>query len=204
MMGDAVSQWGNVQGMYDSGNATQSDLAWAAGYGIFRFGVVAAMASGGSVMVIRAGLSLAAAGVAAGGIAGGILRSPGELGSALGHINPGFTPEDENCVSWAIATDQNLAGTYATAAQGGPGTMDNIEAYAGNSAQAVGSADDIVSRLTQSGPGSSGIVVGYPSDGFAHAFNATNVNGSVYFIDGQSASFIDPGQFDFLDFVPTR
>lgn len=99
-------------------------------------------------------------------------------------INP--TGSTNNCVDAAKAVDQSLGGnpTVAHPAYRGQNGDELQAAYPGRSNNDA-TLDSIANDVRQSGPGSKGIVTVY-SGNDAHAFNVTNDNGKVTWIDGQT------------------
>ncbi len=117
----------------------------------------------------------------------------------LADINPGGVTapgRGMNCVNCAIATDASYAGNPATALPS-PTTLnlEDVTNATGGTFVAARSPADIEAALLRSGPGSRAIVAATrapPNAG--HMFNAVNVEGRVYFVDGQTggAAVFDP------------
>ncbi|MDB4944536.1 MAG: hypothetical protein JWP97_4070 [Labilithrix sp.] len=109
----------------------------------------------------------------------------------IADINPGFPTAPGrtlNCVNCAVATDATLARHPATALPSEyPLKLEHIQQVTGGTFRPITSPGDVEAQLLRSGPGSRAIVAGTrnaPEPG--HVFNAVNVDGRVYFVDGQS------------------
>ncbi len=91
-----------------------------------------------------------------------------------------------NCVNCAVATDATLAGRPTTALPSmHPLQLADIEQVTGGTFGAVATPAEVEAVLLKQGPGSRAVVAGYraaPNPG--HVFNAVNVEGRVYFVDG--------------------
>jgi hypothetical protein len=109
----------------------------------------------------------------------------------IADVNPGYPRapgRTMNCVNCAVATDATLAGRPATALPSPhPLQLADIEQSVGGNFRRVGSPAEIEAVLLEAGPGARAVVAGAraaPNPG--HVFNAVNVEGRVYFVDGQS------------------
>ncbi|NUT93089.1 MAG: hypothetical protein HOY78_13795 [Saccharothrix sp.] len=138
----------------------------------------------------------------------------------LGAVNPQFHVDQPfngyrvNCRQAAVLTDQYLAGRFdgdpapPTADAVAPddvrtGWRQRLAAAVGRPEggfEQVASAEDVVGRLLDLGPGARAIVHGMrtwqgnPVSG--HLFNAVNLDGEVHFLDGQSGTAADLDTFD--------
>ena len=92
-----------------------------------------------------------------------------------------------NCVNCGIATRATLAGRPACAMPGGMTSFwgpRGVQASIGGSWM-PSSRSAIEAHMLNLGPGSQRVILGYPSSGPGHIFNAINHNGAVSFLDGQ-------------------
>jgi RHS repeat-associated protein len=92
-----------------------------------------------------------------------------------------------NCVNCAIATERTLAGYPASALGGAPKTLLQVEEYFGRAVTDAATAEDVSALARSWGPGSRGIVLGDRAVGIGHAFVVTNMDGMIFFVDGQIA-----------------
>ncbi|WP_141955992.1 toxin glutamine deamidase domain-containing protein [Actinoallomurus bryophytorum] len=112
---------------------------------------------------------------------GGVPRSAADVGSLLPHINP--LRFENNCHECTLAVDDVLAGRAAVAGNSRPA---NGFAHLGVGSELTGSDPDSIEReLLQSGDGARGIVLMTTKDGDAHSGNIANLQGKVYWMDGQ-------------------
>jgi hypothetical protein len=114
------------------------------------------------------------------------MLSAEELHDLLVYVNP--TRASYNCVECAMAVDDLLRGRPAAA---GP-TRDQSQHYLDAAMEARQleyveqlDSDDIERLLLEAGPGARGIVIGWKNANKAHAYNAVNLDGDVYWLDGQ-------------------
>lgn len=139
--------------------------------------------------------------------------APAARAHTLADINPGGPTapgRSLNCVNCAVATDASYAGNPATAMPSETTLrLTDVTNATGGSFVAVRSPADIEAALLRSGPGSRAIVAATrqaPDPG--HVFNAVNVEGRVYFVDGQTggAAVFDPSyqRFGMLQTSPRK
>lgn len=109
-----------------------------------------------------------------------------DVQEALQYINP--TRSDMNCVECAKAVDDVLSRRPAVA---GP-TPDQPphQLKAALSVRSVDYLDNVTSAdveqmVADAGPGARGIVVGWRNQRPVHAYNVANVDGEVFWLDGQ-------------------
>lgn len=122
------------------------------------------------------------------GAAGRPPGSPGpDIQDILNHVNP--SRGTNNCGSVAEAIDDILAGQAATASNyGGVNDMmlEGREGRLFNEVPVAGAENSIESQLTTEG--SRGIIRVQDAQGNAHVFNVVNIGGTVYYLDGQTAT----------------
>ena len=130
----------------------------------------------------------------------------------LSQVNP--TGNANNCVSCSIAVDAILDGRLASALPSSKGVKPTEFLKLMGKTEFDGkmsTPEELMAHFESLGPGSRGIVVGQgtieDASGagrrFAHAFNAYNDDGSVYFLDGQIAHFAPVRSFDVFYFIVT-
>jgi RHS repeat-associated protein len=121
---------------------------------------------------------------------------------AIKDVNP--TNDVKNCVRCAIATDRTLGGQPTSAK---PGEMpDNLIQITYGKDFVPKSFAQIKDDLLKAGPGARGIVSADVKDrpGVGHTFNAINVDGRIYFPDGQSRRFqTNLRQYENVEFIQT-
>ncbi|CRK58755.1 Endoglucanase [Alloactinosynnema sp. L-07] len=163
-------------------------------------------------------------GVHAGNAPKGLL---GKLFPQLGAVNPEFHSEDSvwfngyrtNCQETAAATDAYLADPNQTPTQanargphhgrvGWAARLAEAAGVPGATFQPVDSIAEMVLRLRELGPGARAIVHGgrqldgTPAPG--HVFNAVNIDGEVYFVDGQNNTFADLSLYSGFEMMVTE
>lgn len=121
-----------------------------------------------------------------------VLRESGDelsaedVQEALQYVNP--TDGRQNCVECAMAVDDLLDGRPAVA-----GPTPSQPPYQLRSALSARSNDylenvtstEVERLLHDAGSGARGIVVGWQNQAPVHAYNAANIEGDVYWLDGQ-------------------
>lgn len=130
----------------------------------------------------------------------------GTLQKALAHINP--TGSDLNCVECAMAVDDVLHGRPAVAGPTPDQPGRNVVAALSPRSTAYLeelTATDIERLLLDTGSGARGIVIGWKNGSRGHAFNVANVDGVVYWLDGQKNRMAehDPYGYKTLDLYRT-
>ena len=153
------------------------------------FNVVTASAGGGTTT--PATCAEARTEVGAMGAAGDVSPAASTARAhTLADINPGGITapgRGVNCVNCAVATDASHAGNSATALPSATTlNLNDVTNVTGGTLVAVRSPADIEAALLRAGPGSGAIVAATraaPMPG--HVFNAVNIEGRVYFVDGQ-------------------
>jgi Papain fold toxin 1, glutamine deamidase len=164
-------------------------------------GGAAAAGELGELGVLTGGAELGAGaelgiGAEAGAGAGAEAAAGGELGSVidLGLPDINAVGGTDNCAQAVSAVERWLGGGGGNlpsyAADIGPTnlTMDNLAGELGGNWSGNTSLADIGTWLENSGDGARGVVY-VEENGFAHVFNAVNINGSVVGIDAQSGIY---------------
>lgn len=130
------------------------------------------------------------------------------LAGSIRNVNP--TRGQWNCVHCSVATDATLDGHAASALPWGNPQGKSIgflEDIYGAQFRPVSGEMQIGSILSQSGPGSRGIVFGSsPTGNVGHVFNAINKNGAIQFLDGQigKSGLGNFGMFENFQFLLTH
>ncbi|MGW4804852.1 RHS repeat-associated core domain-containing protein [Kitasatospora sp. NPDC004272] len=132
--------------------------------------------------------------------------------STLAGTNP--TGSKMNCSLCALAGYNRLGGfmddpDVITEAEAMTEPVDAsvVESFFGAPFEETAGRDEIADRMTELGPGSRGIVLGYDVDakgkytGVGHYFNVTNDGGRIKFLDYQSETFADTEAWDRLDLL---
>jgi RHS repeat-associated protein len=96
-----------------------------------------------------------------------------------------------NCVNCAIATERTLAGYPASALGGATKTALEVQEYFERAAIPAASTGELGAIVRSWGAGSRGIVLGARAVGIGHAFVVTNIDGVLFFVDGQIGSLAD-------------
>lgn len=129
-----------------------------------------------------------------------------DMREALQYVNP--TRSNTNCVECAMAVDDILDGGSAVA--GPTPSQPPYELRAALSVRSLEYLQDVTSAeveglLEDAGSGASGIAVGWRNQVPVHAYNAANIGGEVYWIDGQQDLMTehDPHGFGSLEFYVT-
>lgn len=167
---------------------------WGAAFGAFGevVGAAARAVFPLTPAAVLSGEMLAAADGATGGETGAAASElPAELQQAVEGINP--TGSGTNCVNCALALDNTLAGNPTSAL---PSRVTNVNIS--NFTQST--VQEIEQNLLNAGPGAKGIAMG-TNGGVGHAFNVVNYNGTIYFMDGQAGSAINPANYTNLWFL---
>jgi RHS repeat-associated protein len=91
-----------------------------------------------------------------------------------------------NCAGCTIAGDATLKGYPASALKHGPVYTNQVATFFSRNWQKGNTSSSIIEKMTQSGPGSTGVVFGYrgPKQ-LGHFFNVVNNDGCIRFLDFQ-------------------
>lgn len=143
-----------------------------------------------------------------------IKRIQGKISSNLAgtirNVNPGYPGKGytHNCVNCALSTDMTLAGHPTSALPinsitGVP--LSVLEKHYKANFKYMASVDDIIQKIISAGPGARGIVYGSYGPGQpGHVFNVINQNSIVRFLDGQTGTKADLGQFESFQLLRTN
>ncbi|MEU6786548.1 toxin glutamine deamidase domain-containing protein [Nonomuraea angiospora] len=135
----------------------------------------------------------------------------GDLLAIINKVNP--TGHNRNCPETSLAIDDILRGKPAVAGPLNAAPVPVIRTTMGRRAiekhMRLGSLKKVAKILLNEGPGSRGVVVGYSGSGIGHVCNVLNVNGHIYYADGQHQRvYIDrhpmEGRYREYDFFQTR
>jgi hypothetical protein len=114
----------------------------------------------------------------------------------LGNVNPKFFPlgrgdHNQNCGECSRAVAEAFAGTPRVACGEGYAQGEHrpaMEEWAGAPMGQVGGPAEVAARLQAMGPGAHAIIDIKWQGGGGHFFNMVNLNGTIYYVDGQSNS----------------
>ncbi|MGW0201466.1 toxin glutamine deamidase domain-containing protein [Nonomuraea sp. NPDC003201] len=135
----------------------------------------------------------------------------GDLLAIINKVNP--TGHNRNCPETSLAIDDILRGKPAVAGPLNAAPVPVIRTTMGRRAiekhLRLSSLKKVAKILQNEGPGSRGVVIGYSGSGIGHVCNVLNVNGNIYYADGQHQRvYIDrhpmEGKYREYDFFQTR
>ncbi|MEV0993365.1 toxin glutamine deamidase domain-containing protein [Nonomuraea sp. NPDC050202] len=120
--------------------------------------------------------------------AGGRALRLDEVRSLLPYINP--LDRKDNCAEVALAVDDILSGRPAVAGLIGNLSIRTAGVYSSRAIQQIGSLTATtlheVEELIRRNPGSRGLVSVSRAFGAGHAYNIVNIDGRLFYLDGQS------------------
>ncbi|MEW1841111.1 toxin glutamine deamidase domain-containing protein [Nonomuraea angiospora] len=135
----------------------------------------------------------------------------GDLLAIINKVNP--TGHNRNCPETSLAIDDILRGKPAVAGPLNAAPVPVIRTTMGRRAiekhLRLSSLKKVAKILQNEGPGSRGVVIGYSGSGIGHVCNVLNVNGHIYYADGQHQRvYMDrhpmEGRYREYDFFQTR
>jgi hypothetical protein len=135
----------------------------------------------------------------------------GDLLAIINKVNP--TGHNRNCPETSLAIDDILRGKPAVAGPLNAAPVPVIRTTMGRRAiekhLRLSNLKKVEKILQNEGPGSRGVVIGYSGSGIGHVCNVLNVNGHIYYADGQHQRvYIDrhpmEGKYREYDFFQTR
>lgn len=120
-----------------------------------------------------------------------------EISEWLSDVNPNYdvfdidSPYSNNCGSCALAVKEHLNGNHdAVASENNIGTIEEMNSLT-QMEQVSMSPKEIEKNLLDAGDGAHAIIGIDRVEGPGHWFNAANINGKVYAIDGQTGEIMD-------------
>ncbi|MER6005626.1 toxin glutamine deamidase domain-containing protein [Nonomuraea angiospora] len=135
----------------------------------------------------------------------------GDLLAIINKVNP--TGHNRNCPETSLAIDDILRGKPAVAGPLNAAPVPVIRTTMGRRAiekhLRLSNLKKVAKILQNEGPGSRGVVIGYSGSGIGHVCNVLNVNGHIYYADGQHQRvYVDrhpmEGKYREYDFFQTR
>ncbi|MGV9383815.1 toxin glutamine deamidase domain-containing protein [Nonomuraea sp. NPDC003707] len=135
----------------------------------------------------------------------------GDLLAIINKVNP--TGHNRNCPETSLAIDDILRGKPAVAGPLNAAPVPVIRTTMGRRAiekhLRLSNLKKVEKILQNEGPGSRGVVIGYSGSGIGHVCNVLNVNGHIYYADGQHQRvYMDrhpmEGKYREYDFFQTR
>ncbi|NUO96376.1 MAG: hypothetical protein HOW71_00840 [Nonomuraea sp.] len=135
----------------------------------------------------------------------------GDLLAIINKVNP--TGHNRNCPETSLAIDDILRGKPTVAGPLNAAPVPIIRGTLGKRAidkyMRLSSLKKVAKILLDEGPGSRGIVIGYSGSGIGHVCNVLNVNGNIYYADGQHQRVYKDrhpmeGRYGEFDFFQTR
>ncbi|WP_431914742.1 toxin glutamine deamidase domain-containing protein [Nonomuraea jabiensis] len=135
----------------------------------------------------------------------------GDLLAIINKVNP--TGHNRNCPETSLAIDDILRGKPAVAGPLNAAPVPVIRTTMGRRAiekhLRLSNLKKVEKILQNEGPGSRGVVIGYSGSGIGHVCNVLNVNGNIYYADGQHQRvYMDrhpmEGKYREYDFFQTR
>jgi len=131
----------------------------------------------------------------------------------LKDINPGrelseiFPGTKTNCANCSIATDSMLGGKPLVAERSARTDPRDLEKYFGKLFESISGIGEIEQILLKSGNGSRGIVTAWKFSNYqikGHAFNAVNIDGKIYYLDGQIGDYATTSGYLWFKFMQTK